>query len=236
VRGSVRVVVISLALALTLPLGGCGGAAKTGLVKQKSDVAPKYAESDKRRTGKATAGKAAGPASVDRPLDDPAPKDRSEDVPTAAEEEGRPAAIVPDREERIRSEERAPPAMDPAPSRDYDDAPIVAEAAGGGGAFEGDTWEGADKDDAHDEVSDLEEAILEEIEDYTDDHGVQSHSQRGTATCAEVCDLSRAICKSSSRICAISSQNPSDGWISGRCTWSKGECGKSEERCTVCNP
>ncbi len=228
-----RAAALLAAVSILGTLPGCGGAAKPVVLRQH-DAAP-AAKTDKTR----------GAETERSDLRDPAPRDRGdegeEELDVARDEDPRrtvdkKASVTRERDEAIVDQGPAPAAVDPAPgpSEDYLDPPTVAEATGGGG-LEGDTWEES-APDPRDEVQDLEDSIRDEIEDYTSDHGVKSHAHRGSATCAEVCDLSRAICKSSSRICTISASHPGDGWISGRCSWSKDECRKSEERCTVCNP
>lgn len=213
-----RVAVLILCLVLSLGVAGCGGAAKPSVVKQTADSKTASTPS-KRSTDVAKRGPERERVEVDVKEE-------------AARDEPARGAMTGSTDTDDDAEEYAsPPVADPAPRAM--DAPTVAVEAGGGG-FEGDTYE--TDDDPRDEVQELEEEIRDEIEDYTDDHGVESHTQRGDASCEDVCDLSRAICKSSGKICTISNANPSDGWIAGRCTWSRGECEKAQKRCTHCSP
>lgn len=206
--------VVLLSAVLLSFVVGCGGA-KPSLVQPTSKNRAKSADS-------------AGAAKTSDSLT------KRKTAASPEEGSGQDSREVTATEKAAPAVDAAPRMMDPTPTvpRDYDDEPTVAESVDDGG-FEGDAWE---EDDPREEVESLESDIVDAIEDYADDHGVESHTQRGDASCAEVCDLGRAICKSSGKICTISASRPGDGWIAGRCTWARGECSKAQERCTVCDP
>ncbi len=77
------------------------------------------------------------------------------------------------------------------------------------------------------------EEIREELGELGD---IKDPNVRGAGSCQEVCDLSDAICSSSSKICGISNAHPGESYFLDRCEWSQNECRSADQRCSVCDP
>lgn len=66
--------------------------------------------------------------------------------------------------------------------------------------------------------------------------GVADVAPRAPRTCAETCELSEGICRSSSRICDIAEGRPSETYFAERCAWSGKTCAAAKQRCETCSP
>ncbi len=109
-----------------------------------------------------------------------------------------------------------------------------------GDDFEGDPFESTDfegddfEEDPRDLIESLEKDIGLKITDYREEFGVEDFTAPTPDSCDKVCDLSAAICRSSTRICAISGDHPAEVWFAERCHWSSKECRHSNDQCESC--
>jgi len=110
--------------------------------------------------------------------------------------------------------------------------PAAATAASTeeGGFFEGDTYDGPTD---RDEIEELEADIRKQVSSQRS--AVADYDARAPRTCNDVCDLSEAICASSTKICKIADSHPSEPYFDSRCRWSRKECRTADSHCSQCS-
>ena len=154
---------------------------------------------------------------------------------TLIKKDGSKALVSTKKSDEDRRTEKEKPEEDDEPARPREAiAPDKIEhhdGGGSGGGFEGDTYEKNPRNELESLVLDINKGI----DSYREEFGVEGFSTAQPGSCDEVCDLSEAICKSSTKICAIATSNPDEAYFGAKCQWSTKECKRSNEQCATCS-